>query len=1067
MKKTLSLMMIALMIASTLLYIVPEELNEESAPAEAGRQGTYEVKLHDVTSPRETYIDAFSGDARNQIEAGTDVKFVLVILNDGDVLIENLNVQVDVIANADGANPIRIAGTDQGSGGDEAIGLTQFGAAYDNLSAGDYLANGAYTVREGGCDGQTPCDDLVWTPSNAGTYRVRVTLEDTTSQDTDLTNNQMEFDVTVVDWSDIGVSICWLDGNDCFSDEQAARTQAVSAGNAAPFRVSISAHSSIADWQAREAKMSVSFTGSFDGQMSTVDDPQNPGSQATIDSFQGNSPEYILGNSTTGVEVWHNVSDIETTSDNGAHPNPCAANDNPCLQTRMLIDADQVFSVDGYMVPDTASTSGFAAFSVSVEFGGHTIYTGEALDESTNDTQGSTIVNYESVSEIDDRAGNNFGSITGTFGVFHNIRMQSLTLGDDGVFGGVLNVGQQWLKASVLHDGSDQTNTYDWNVTFQVTGPDGNMMEYWADECTMMEGEEAYSHKLLGVDDSGMEGATMEGIACVQVFITPGDHTIRAIANFLEPSLTELTASDNQRATQIEGINDIPNVDIRLGDLLNDPPVVGDPLFFEARASDSETEDPSMLSYAWQLSGGTRAEVDIDTCMEGVGMTMCNLDFTDFMWIGGNSVKLIVCDEFGACGEDIQQINVWNRFGPQEYSGGEGDAAWTANYSLTYNTAVGTNVTITNADAITGADLGMTASYDSVVAFNVGPGNDPSGTQMSYYTFTPVDVGPESLVVSFAGDINNDYSLWFQGSTGWTSMSTVKTANDAGGVTLSWSQPGDIPNLKDTTYAVFIASSTDEPPATGVDCNGVTRGAAGEIVVSWDYVDSALLDTNEDRIEFLVDDDVKQTLNVSSTSHTFVGVHAQAYKFDVRVVNGVGSNSTICSHASITADGQVDPAPTVSGMTATVSATDITLNWNAENVDDVDHWMVCWSVGFDFAASDFDGLSCQEMTDASTSVTLSKQDVCAGTCAGEYFFAAAGVDANNNKGSDAAQAKVDLSETVVDPGTTPGEQTEEVESGISQNAIMAIVGVVVIAVIVGAVILTRGGGGGGDDEFDY
>ena len=33
---------------------------------------------------------------------------MLVILNDGDVLIENLNVQVDVIANADGANPIRI-----------------------------------------------------------------------------------------------------------------------------------------------------------------------------------------------------------------------------------------------------------------------------------------------------------------------------------------------------------------------------------------------------------------------------------------------------------------------------------------------------------------------------------------------------------------------------------------------------------------------------------------------------------------------------------------------------------------------------------------------------------------------------------------------------------------------------------------------------------------------------------------------------------------------------------------------------------------------------------------------
>ena len=93
------------------------------------------------------------------------IKFVLVILNDGDVLIENLNVHVDVIANADGANPIRIAGTDEASGGDEAIGLTQFGAAYDNLSAGDYLANGAYTVREG-----SSTQDVVWTPSNTGNY---------------------------------------------------------------------------------------------------------------------------------------------------------------------------------------------------------------------------------------------------------------------------------------------------------------------------------------------------------------------------------------------------------------------------------------------------------------------------------------------------------------------------------------------------------------------------------------------------------------------------------------------------------------------------------------------------------------------------------------------------------------------------------------------------------------------------------------------------------------------------------------------------------------------------------
>ena len=106
------------------------------------------------------------------------------------------------------------------------------------------------------------------------------------------------------------------------------------------------------------------------------------------------------------------------------------------------------------------------------------------------------------------------------------------------------------------------------------------------------------------------------------------------------------------------------------------------------------------------------------------------------------------------------------------------------------------------------------------------------------------------------------------------------------------------------------------------------------------------------------------------------------------------------------------------------------------------------------------------MTDSATSLTLSKDIVCSGTCAGEYFFAAAGVDANGNADSAAAQAKVDLSETIVDPGVTPGVANEEVEGGIPQGAMIAIVAVVVIAVVAGAVILTRGGGEG-DDEFDY
>ena len=62
MKKTLSLIMIAMMIASVMLYIAPEELNAEEAQSDIGRAAGDEIKLHDVTSPRESYTDAFSGE---------------------------------------------------------------------------------------------------------------------------------------------------------------------------------------------------------------------------------------------------------------------------------------------------------------------------------------------------------------------------------------------------------------------------------------------------------------------------------------------------------------------------------------------------------------------------------------------------------------------------------------------------------------------------------------------------------------------------------------------------------------------------------------------------------------------------------------------------------------------------------------------------------------------------------------------------------------------------------------------------------------------------------------------
>ena len=268
MKKTLSLIMIAMMIASTMLYIVPEELNAELAQSDAGRAAGDEVKLHDVTSPRESYTDAFSGEVRNQIDAGTDVPFIVVVKNDGTNDILNLNVRVQVSTGTGAAQQTILDVSDQ------VICPAIAGCPYASLAAGDYLANGAYTVKA------ASGADLLWNPSIAGSCQVKVSLEGFGDQDTDLTNNELTYSVSVVDWNDISVEICWVDGDDCYADDSAARSQAVEAGSSSQYRITMTPGGSVADWEARSVSVTVDFTGSYDDSMSTIDD--GTGNQVTI-----------------------------------------------------------------------------------------------------------------------------------------------------------------------------------------------------------------------------------------------------------------------------------------------------------------------------------------------------------------------------------------------------------------------------------------------------------------------------------------------------------------------------------------------------------------------------------------------------------------------------------------------------------------------------------------------------------------------------------------------------------------------------------------------------------------
>ena len=122
----------------------------------------------------------------------------------------NLNVRVTVTSGTGAAQQTILDVSDQ------VVCNAILGCPYASLAAGDYLANGAYTVRA------ASGADLIWNPSIAGTYQVKVTLEGFGDQDTDLTNNELSYSVSVVDWNDISVDICWVDGDECYADAAAA-----------------------------------------------------------------------------------------------------------------------------------------------------------------------------------------------------------------------------------------------------------------------------------------------------------------------------------------------------------------------------------------------------------------------------------------------------------------------------------------------------------------------------------------------------------------------------------------------------------------------------------------------------------------------------------------------------------------------------------------------------------------------------------------------------------------------------------------------------------------------------
>ena len=135
------------------------------------------------------------------------------------------------------------------------------GCSFNTLASGDFLGGGNYRIQaaSGG--------DLAWTPTVAGEYTVYIQIDVDSSMDSDLTNNEMTYSVTVQHYRDIVVDLCWTEGpnGDCAAGDAADASKQ----GAGPhdFMLTVTADGS-EDWEPRNTQFSVEFGGEYEAEFS-------------------------------------------------------------------------------------------------------------------------------------------------------------------------------------------------------------------------------------------------------------------------------------------------------------------------------------------------------------------------------------------------------------------------------------------------------------------------------------------------------------------------------------------------------------------------------------------------------------------------------------------------------------------------------------------------------------------------------------------------------------------------------------------------------------------------------
>ncbi len=1020
MRKITPMILVTLMLVSALSSFDFAELEENEVIEDVGARAGADAEVIAITNPKET-ICPFEATCRNVMKVGDVTEFTSYIKNSGDTDITNMAYTVEVwISNANG-DPSQLAkdisGNDLAWTNNNVICAIGGGCPYQSLAAGDVLGGGKHTMSNFG----TP---IQWTPTE-GFYVIKIMVD----ADLDSTpgNDGEQIFVAVEDWYDIEVDLAWDSGNEIESGTGSkAWTLTVTANASDTF-------------DPREVNVRIQTVGDA----LAVDSAGN--------NITGSSTNIYTAGTSTTVDVYEDVS-VE-----------------PPVVTTGLRNVLSTWTLTGVLNVD-AGNADSASYGMKASMVNYTQYgkwtSCAVASGGPNNT--STSENYcEESFTSDAYPSTDAASIDGFATIFNDIRISDMaifqgynadgtgeatTMANDAL-GGDINVGTSYLWVEVEHRGSSSESTYEWNVSFSITDPMGQVAPM-ENITTCMAVEPVYDvYSPLGYQ-AGQETLAR---ACVMVDLSMDGEYIFSATLVNGDKMTDAKPSNNLRTLTLNVRNNAPLI-TSLEAIVDGILTVErqDPVVMMVTVFDVDDPSASNLEIEWThdgvaLPGCERANMQMTiTC----SLLMSPEELLNY------PVSVTVYDAHGGQTSKELMLEIWNAgtFSNMTASGLE------LSYSLTFWDTSEFNFSATDGVAITDQKLpAYTGLYNSVGVIDYVP--------VTSYDFE--SVRSQSMSVKLDKSIGAT-SLWFVTDGGtWQSLAGASTDVDATTEEFSYTFPSDIGSFRQGTFVLMggVLAQAEVPSASITGFNAAAA-KAGAIQLNWGVEGTMLIgDTLDVTIcETVVGEDCTSAFEVSlgagNISYTYAGqntVHGVNYTVSVAVCNEVGC-STPVGAGYVVSDKKVDGGAMATNLSIT-NGTIWTVSWTASgDQSDVASWNVCHKRGT-FTAAEIDETTCVNVV--GTTVELDTANWKAGTYTA--YVSAMPVDALGNSESAGAMNNADFQRdaetTNVDDGTVV--VGEEVKSGVPTWTWGVIGGVVVVAFIAGAFILSRGGAGDEGKDWDY